>query len=214
MTALNHFFLVVMFWLVGCASTAPYYTQQEMDQEVFERDRMMLINDAERFDLVLNSNKEKIDYDHKLTPDELRMTPIEYNLHVVGYGTIQKGELKSYSKNAGQVKTFKNGKLVPINTPDNAIKIVGDYLYVSIQHGGGFPTHDLTICDLVWDGVHTETIDGQMIANLVFSFKNMDIRRAIIGRQLRYDLSPLKVANSNQVEINLLGYHHRLVYTY
>ena len=206
--------MVLMMWLVGCASVVPYSTQQDMDLEVAERDRMMLIADTDRFDLVLNSNETKIDLDYKITPELLRMAPIEYNMQIVGYGTIKKGELISYTKNASQTKTFQDGKLVNINTPGNAIQIVGDYLYVSIIHGGGFPIHDLTICDLVWDGSHTETIDGQMIVNLVFSFKNMDVRRAIIGRQLRFDLTPLKVENANQVEINLLGYHHRLVYNY
>jgi hypothetical protein len=70
------------------------------------------------------------------------------------------------------------------------LRVTADTLEVAVQYGGGCAAHDFT---LVVSPVFMESYPVQMTGSLAHDARG-DPCRAIVGRQLRFDLSPLKEA--------------------
>lgn len=94
---------------------------------------------------------------------------------------------------------------------DDPLEIIQDNLLFTINFGGG--GSGLVAYKLIWNGQYYMT-DGVPTVDLVFSFKDLDPQRANIHRYIGYDLSPLQSSETNQMNVNFLGYNKLLKYEY
>ena len=98
-------------------------------------------------------------------------------------------------------------------SPDkHRIAIIDESLLFVIETGGGYPTHKM-VKGIYWDGKYHRKND-EIHVDLVISFKNLDIRRALIREEYIIDLSVLKKPESKALYINLCGYDKPLLFQY
>jgi hypothetical protein len=98
-----------------------------------------------------------------------------------------------------------------------SMAVVGDTLDVQVRFGGGCRDHDFT---LLVAPLFMESYPVQMRASLAHDAKG-DLCRALVGRRLSFDLSPLSVlyrqsygAQSGIIHINVDGWPRQVVYTF
>lgn len=72
--------------------------------------------------------------------------------------------------------------------------------------GGGSPDDCLRETLLIWNGELVRDKKGRLIARLVISFKNMDIRRAIFHDSLAFDLTSVKVETGEDIYLDIVGF--------
>jgi hypothetical protein len=59
---------------------------------------------------------------------------------------------------------------------------------------------------LIWNGELTRDKKGRLIARLVISFKNKDIRRGIFHDSLAFDLTSVKAETREDIYLDITGY--------
>jgi hypothetical protein len=98
-------------------------------------------------------------------------------------------------------------------------KIENDCLLFQINYGGGYDAKDECYRReiLIWDGLVTRDDQNRPIINLVFSFKNRDIRRAWVYEKKSFDLtslglSAMGLAQGEKVYLRIEGYPDLIPY--
>lgn len=115
---------------------------------------------------------------------------------IVGYGDILAGKLTRLYESQN-VQSFQ---------------IIQNDLIFTIAFGGGMESNGVAY-DLVWNGKHYLTDDG-LTVDLVISFKDLDIMRAMIYKRIRTDLTQLKIDSTSEIILNILGYNKKMKYRY
>lgn len=92
----------------------------------------------------------------------------------------------------------------------DSVWIEGDCLKANVLYGGGCGD---VLFQLVWDGAVMESYPVQV--RLKLSFMDNDLCKALIHKDLAYDISMLKVGGSNhKVIVHLEGWKGPLIYNY
>jgi hypothetical protein len=158
---------------------------------------------TEVVDLIKNIENQKISYTPWRGPckdDPNLNAPFQSNYELSGYGYMP----------------HKRGELYRDARP---YKIENDCLLFQINYGGGYEAKDE--CNrremLIWDGIITRDDQNRLVINLVFSFKNRDIRRAGVYERKSYDLTSLGlntmgVGQDEKVYIRIEGYPDLIQY--
>jgi hypothetical protein len=113
-------------------------------------------------------------------------------------------------KNYGEMWAGIGGKRKVYN--QDALKILGNYLVFRIQTGGA-GNSQLIKYSIIWNGEYYHTEDG-LTVDLVFSFKNLDTRRALVHKDFKIDLSSIVQSNSDTININFVGYDRLINFQY
>jgi hypothetical protein len=113
-------------------------------------------------------------------------------------------------KNYGEMWAGMGGERKTYN--QDALKILGNYLVFKIQTGGA-GNSQLIKYSIIWNGKYYQTKDG-LTVDLVFSFKNLDTRRALVHKDFKIDLTPIVKSNSDNVNINFVGYDRLISFQY
>jgi hypothetical protein len=190
--------------LILLFTSCSYLLYEQTDQErialkserIREEDKKPILLNPMRFDSLAYYPDTIREITPQIAPKGFMGSLTETGLNIVGYGTIQYGSRVHSSED------------------NEVIEIIDSLLFVPIIDGGGYPISPQTKCDLIWDGNYHTNSDGEIYVNLVFSYVNPDICRAIVRRTLQFDLSPLKHPEAKKIQIRILGYIHELYYSY
>jgi hypothetical protein len=165
-------------------------------ERIREEDKKPILLNPMRFDSLAYYPDTIREIPQQIAPKGFMGSLTETGLNIVGYGTIQYGSRIHSSED------------------NDVIEIIDSLLFVPIIDGGGHPISPQTKCDLIWDGNYHTNSEGEIYVNLVFSYVNPDIRRAIVRRTLQFDLSQLKHPDVKRIKVRILGYVHDLYYSY
>jgi hypothetical protein len=183
-------------FVIGCV---PIQQQiiDDQNEKLSRYQPIELINSYERFHDTLNPGSNEIDQsDRGKTVSELLNRNFQSGFSLPGYGEMLAG---------------KTTRLYDIQKVD-PFQVMQDYLVFTISFGGGVDT-ELISNELIWNGKHYLTNEG-LTVDLVISFKSLDMRRALITKGVKADLSALKSTSSNEIILNILGYKEKIKYRY
>ena len=178
--------------------------QQKIDNEnarLLNYEPLTVIIDSVKFMQTLNPKMN--DYDliqnnngHQSINDMMKEN-FQSEYSIVNYGSVYAGR--------GIRKSDKG-----YNEP---VEILQDYLLLTIDFGAGFGWRELVNYELIWNGYYyfTESIPT---VDLVLSFKDLDIRRSLINKDIRFNIAKLKTSRSNKIYIRFMGYDELLEYNY
>lgn len=178
--------------------------QQKIDNEnarLLNYEPLTVIIDSVKFMQTLNPKMN--DYDliqnnngHQSINDMMKEN-FQSEYSIVNYGSVYAGR--------GIRKSDKG-----YNEP---VEILQDYLLLTIDFGAGSGWRELVNYELIWNGYYyfTESIPT---VDLVLSFKDLDIRRSLINKDIRFNIAKLKTSRSNKIYIRFMGYDELLEYNY
>jgi len=130
------------------------------------------------------------------TTSELLELNFQSGFSIEGYGDIQAGKL---------TRLYDSQK-------DDSFQVIQNDLIFTIAFGGGMGSTGVAY-ELIWNGKHYLTDDGLNV-DLVISFKDIDIRRALVYKRIRTDLTSLKTEKTSEIILNILGYNEKIKYRY
>ncbi len=190
---------IVVLFLLFTFNCVPLQQQiiDEQNEKLSRYQSIELINSYERFQETLNPGSNEIDQsDRGKEVSELLKRNFQSSFSVAGYGDIYAG---------------KTTRLFEVQRGE-PFQVMQDYLVFTISFGGGMDS-DMISNELIWNGKHYLTNEG-LTVDLVVSFKSLDMRRAMIAKAVKADLSPLKSNTATEITLNILGYNKKLKYRY
>ncbi len=101
-----------------------------------------------------------------------------------------------------------------INAPDDEfsfveVEINGDCMKISIRYGGGCRDIELKLI-----GSESVLFPAPGAGNIRLSLKDEDDCKALILKEITFDLTPFRLLNLNRVSLRLSGWDGLLVYEY
>lgn len=195
--------LIVVLFFVSIICCVPL-AQQKIDNEnarLINYEPLSITIDSAKFIQTLNPKMS--DYDVIHNNDEL------HSSNDMMKENFQSGYSIRYYGNVCAGRGIRK-KDISYNEP---IEILQDYLFLTIEFGAGSDWRGLVNYDLIWNGYYYMTEDVPTV-DLVLSFKDLDIRRAFISKNIRFNIAKLKTSRSNKVYIRFLGYDKLLEYNY
>jgi hypothetical protein len=172
----------------------------DQNEKLSHYDPLELIISATKFQETLHPKFNETDLTsgnrQAKTTSELLEMNFQSGFSVVGYGDIQAGKLtRLYESRQG-----------------DPFQIIQNNLIFTIAYGGGMGSNGVAY-DLIWNGKHNLTDDG-LTVDLIISFKDVDIMRAMMYKRIRTDLTPLKTETTSEIILNILGYNEKIKYRY
>jgi hypothetical protein len=100
------------------------------------------------------------------------------------------------------------------NAPDDSfhfknVEIIGNCLKLTIEYGGGCGNVEIKLID---SGLVMESNPGQR--NIRVSFKDEDFCKALVIKEISFDLSPIQIIGDNKVSLNLSNWNKSILYQY
>lgn len=97
----------------------------------------------------------------------------------------------------------------------NLPEILDKNLLISLSYGAGNEINNPLISyKLIWDGKYY-FVNGEPNVNVVLSFKDLDMRRGLVIKRVKFNLAPIQHPDYNAVRVNILGCEgSRLIFAY
>jgi hypothetical protein len=196
----------IIFLLIGAVSCVP--VQQQISDS--ENNRLLSYELREIFisqsaiDMTLNPQDDEWDFPREGTAvSEKQMSRnFQSQYTILGLGNMLAGRL---------IGPWVHGAYYDnISEP---FEIHRDFLLFAISYGGGASDTKLVDFQVIWDGKYYLTDDIPTV-DLVFSFKDLNIERALINKYLRFDLTSLQSPQGEMIYINFVGINKRINYYY
>lgn len=92
----------------------------------------------------------------------------------------------------------------------NSVAISGDTLILSVQHSGGCKDHSWY---MYTTGVMIKTYPPKLDLYPVHQ-KNGDMCKALIRRDIKFDLAPLKIPGNDKITLQIQGFPEFVTYAY
>ncbi|WP_421879231.1 hypothetical protein [Marinoscillum sp.] len=185
--------------IASCVPLDQQYAQQQYEDVWYNKPLMV---NPSMFEQVLKpeyqerSIIEMAEHPLRIQPELMKQSfQSEYSIY--GYGTLQSGKLLRRSPNSLLEAVF----------------IENGYLKCRIGYGGGAGEDQLIEMGLIWNGEYYYGEHG-LTVDVAISFKDLDLRRAMIIEKVKFNLLALQHPESSRVSVNLLGYHRVLDYSY